>query len=48
MEKINKIMKIIKYSSLYKKNDLLFKSKNEIDNIYYECLLPILKKFKLN
>lgn len=46
MEKIKKIMEIVKYSELYKTNELLFKSKNEIDDIYYECLIPILKRFK--
>jgi hypothetical protein len=46
MEKIKKIMEIVKYSEIYKTNELLFKSKNEIDKIYYECLIPILKRFK--
>ena len=46
MEKIKKIMEIVKYSELYTMNELLFKSSNEIDDIYYECLIPILKRFK--
>ena len=46
MEKIKKIMEIIKYSEMYTMNELLFKSTSEIDDIYYECLIPILKRFK--
>jgi hypothetical protein len=47
MERIKMIQEIVKYSGLYKTNDLLFKSENEIDDIYYACLIPILKSFKL-
>lgn len=48
MEKIKMIREILKYSELYKTNELLFKSKSEIDNIYHECLIPVLKRFKTN
>lgn len=46
MEKIKMIREIVKYCELYKMNDLLFKSKSEINDIYYECLIPVLKRFK--
>ena len=46
MQKIKKIMEIVKYSDLYKANELLFMSKKQVDEIYYEILIPILKRFK--
>ena len=46
MQKIKKIMEIVKYSDLYKANELLFMSKKQADEIYYEILIPILKRFK--
>jgi hypothetical protein len=46
MQKIKKIIEIVKYSNLYKTNELLFMSKKQVDEIYYESLIPILKRFK--
>ena len=40
------IKEIVKYSELYKINELIFKSKDEINDIYYECLIPVVKRFK--
>lgn len=48
MERIKMIREILMYSSLYKTSELLFKSKDEINTIYYECLIPVIKRFKIN
>lgn len=48
MERIKMIREILMYSELYKTSELLFKSEDEINDIYYECLIPVIKKFKID
>lgn len=39
------INEILMYSENYQLSDLIFKSTTEVSDIYYECLIPVLKRF---
>jgi hypothetical protein len=38
------IKEILIYSDIYQLSDLIFKSSTEVSDIYYECLIPVLKR----
>ena len=44
MERIIMIKEILFYSDIYQFSDLIFKSTAAVNDIYYECLIPVLKR----